>query len=67
MQPYELRLVSEHSEMESRIDRLNIFIQDERFKTIPAAHQELLHKQVSHMYAYKKCLWDRIKLIGEPI
>jgi hypothetical protein len=60
MQPHQERVVSEKSELDIKIDKLDTFRAGSVFSTLPAEEQGRLNMQLSHMRAYSGILADRI-------
>jgi hypothetical protein len=60
MQPHQERVVTEKTELDEKIDKLDAFRAGTIFPTLAADEQDRLNMQLSHMRAYSGVLADRI-------
>lgn len=65
MSDFKDRLVTEHSELSEKIEKLSNFLESERFSDIDKEQQELLKQQYQVMLEYQQILIQRIKLLQE--
>lgn len=59
--PHQQRVVTEVTELDEKILKLNAFLEGEIFLTLPEIDQNLLIKQVNAMEEYSYLLGERIK------
>lgn len=60
MSNFKERLTEEHIALTEKINKLEDFILDEKFKTIDPIQQSLLKVQFQSMQTYNQCLIERI-------
>ena len=60
MQPHQQRVVDEHAELETRLDKLAEFTATPTFEALPDAEQERLLRQSGIMIQYSDVLAERI-------
>lgn len=60
MLPHQKRVIAEKKELDERGDKLEQFILSEKFKTLPAAEQERMKRQLEIMGEYSEVLGERI-------
>jgi len=65
MQPHEERVIEEHAELSSKIDKLKAFILSDAFKSIHEPQQAILQEQLHWMDCYHATLSKRIKLMDK--
>lgn len=61
------RVYTEIMELREKQARLRAFIASEKFRTLPAEHQELLEQQAYVMGLYGGILRERLYLLGEEL
>lgn len=62
LQPWQQRVLAEHSELAERVGKLNVFIaNDPAYKALPEYDQMLMVSQCSLMGCYLMLLEERIK------
>lgn len=65
MQPYQLRVVQEKSELDTKIQTLTAFAKSEAFsETVPEAEQRRMLRQLVVMQDYSRILGERIAAFG---
>ena len=57
------RMIIEVSDLEDKISKLSIFLDTEKFNSLPAEHQSLLIKQNTVMKSYRDILRRRLELM----
>ena len=60
MEAFQERVVTEKSELDEKIDRLDTFRAGTIFSTLPEDEQDRLNRQLSFMRQYSGVLADRI-------
>ncbi|MCI0561739.1 MAG: hypothetical protein MN733_24885 [Nitrososphaera sp.] len=60
MQDYQMRVVAEKDQLDSRIDKLHLFLGHEDFANLDDAEKDRMRRQLSHMKAYSDVLGERI-------
>ena len=60
MSDFKTRLVSEQSELEEKLTKLNDFNQSDKVNDIDPVQKDLLLVQAGAMYTYNECLKARI-------
>ena len=60
MQPFQIRVVEEHADLEKKIVALATFFSNPTFHKLPADEQERMYEQQRHMSAYADVLSRRI-------
>lgn len=65
MEPYQQRLLKEHSELQAKLTKLTIFVQNGGLKLLPKEDAELLDRQHKIMGAYAHVLKQRVDRIPE--
>lgn len=61
MQPHQQRVVQEKAELDEKIEKLEAFIQSEKFKVVDSEDSFLLNQQLAYMLAYSNTLQMRIE------
>ncbi|WP_337918720.1 crAss001_48 related protein [Vibrio cholerae] len=61
MEPHQQRVVEEKKELDSKIEKLNTFIDGQVFKKLDNEDKKLLIKQLHEMKAYSRTLGCRIR------
>jgi hypothetical protein len=59
------RMYGEMEELDDRVNKLDLFLKSDKFKTLPPAEQEDLLKQLQAMRDYVWFLSRRIRRLGE--
>jgi len=63
--PHQQRVVEEHDQLDERLERLHVFIEDNPiFKELPKIEQRRLIDQRAYMTAYRNVLRDRMDYFG---
>jgi hypothetical protein len=65
MQPHQQRVVDEHDDLKSKLDKLNAFTKGPTWLTIPYEERELLVRQSRAMESYLSILAKRMALWGK--
>jgi GTP-binding protein EngB required for normal cell division len=60
MSDWQKRVYSERTELLSKIDKLALFVESDKFKNADIKNQELLRQQLQHMMTYYAVLSARI-------
>ncbi len=60
MQEHQLRVVKEQEELESKLDKLGLFMKTDMFKTLEYLEQNRLARQHEAMFQYNTVLKERI-------
>lgn len=66
MQDFQQRVVDEHKELASKLDKLNQFIKGDIYKSLPGDEQMRLNHQAKAMSEYAFILNDRIAHFNVP-
>lgn len=61
LQPHQQRVIDEQKELQARLEKLDVFIDGEVFKTLDTIDQRLLNNQREHMANYNETLFERIE------
>lgn len=65
MQPYQLRVVQEKAELDTKIHALTVFAKSDAFsQTVPEAEQRRMLRQLVVMQDYSRILGERIDAFG---
>ena len=67
MKPYQERVVEEKFDLDNRRKRLSAFMPSDMFKTLPAAEQERMRRQLSIMADYSAILQERIDAFPKEV
>lgn len=59
------RLLTEKSELDEKIEKLDAFQKSEKFKEIDPRQMSLLNIQAQAMATYSQCLLERVALLSE--
>lgn len=65
LQPYQQRVLTEHDELQGRLDRLTTFLSSTAAESIDPTQRALLHLQHAIMVSYLEVLQMRIVSFGE--
>jgi hypothetical protein len=60
MKPNQQRVVDEKAELDSRLEKFNLFFGTATFAFLPDEEKERLFQQQAHMSAYSRILGERI-------
>ena len=60
MEAYQVRVVEEKQDLDSKLEKLNLFVTSTKFDDVPLPEQERLKKQLLIMKEYSQVLSDRI-------
>lgn len=63
MSDFKARLISELSELNKKVDKLNSFLNNDKFLELPLVQQELLGMQLLVMTNYSVILSMRLRLL----
>ena len=63
MEDFKTRLIEEQSLLEDKLNKLNSFVQSDKFDEIDPRQQPLLIIQAGAMYTYNECLKARIEIL----
>lgn len=61
MQAHQIRVVEEKQELDSRLERLQLFVASTKFDNVPLSEQARLKRQLSVMKEYSQVLGERIE------
>ena len=64
MEGYQARLITEYDDLKGKIERLEIFLQSDTFKSLPVDECTDLQEQLMHMQNYLRILWKRLNRKG---
>lgn len=64
VEPFVARMLMERVELKEKIDRLDMFIDGDKFKELPIVKQDLLVSQYNAMLTYLGILEMRLKIEG---
>jgi hypothetical protein len=64
MKEFEIRLIHEERQLQTRINKLEAYTKGDNFKQLPEDIQKLMLKQLGSMADYGKALIDRMILFG---
>lgn len=65
MQPYQLRVVQEKADLDTKIQALTVFAKSDAFdQTVPAPEQRRMLRQLVAMQDYSRILGERIDAFG---
>jgi hypothetical protein len=60
LQEYQIRVVDEQRELQSRLDKLSAFVSSPNFGMLPEAEQDRMFRQANVMAQYNAILRERI-------
>lgn len=60
MEAYQTRVVEEKQELDSRLEKLQLFVASTRFDGVPNSEQERMKRQLRIMKDYSQVLSERI-------
>jgi len=60
MQPHQQRVVDEKQELDTKLDKLTVFLKGDLFESLPDDEQDRLAKQLGIMSEYSNILAERI-------
>lgn len=64
MEAYQQRVIDEKTELNTKFEALNKFLNTEPFDKLSSENQELLYTQTEIMHEYLEILEERIKLFN---
>lgn len=65
MEAFQQRVVTEKEELDSKIDKLNIFIHGSIYKSLPEEERFRMMRQYCHMWDYSNVLGERIAVFNQ--
>ena len=57
----------EYQVLDMKIEALNIFMDSDKYSTLPRTEQSLLAQQLNHMTSYQEILHERVELYNTDI